>query len=81
MKKSILITGSTDNIGKLAALQLAKEGHDIYVHGRNPEKLDKVITKIKTLSGNQNIHGFSADFSNLNEVKAMVDQVVKPFLR
>ena len=39
MKKSILITGSTDGIGKLAAFKLAKEGHNFYLHGRSAEKL------------------------------------------
>ena len=47
MQKHILITGSTDGIGKLAAIRLAKDGHQIYLHGRNPQKLDKVIEEVK----------------------------------
>ncbi|MEO1258593.1 MAG: SDR family NAD(P)-dependent oxidoreductase [Bacteroidota bacterium] len=75
MKKTILITGSTDGIGKLAAIKLAHDGHEIYLHGRNPEKLAAVISEIKTLTKNTNLKGFVADFSNLEDVKEMAQQV------
>ncbi len=75
MNKTILITGSTDGIGKLAAIKLAKKGHVIYLHGRNSAKLEKVISEVKTLSNNHNIKGFTADFSDLEAVKTMATQV------
>lgn len=75
MNKIILITGSTDGIGKLAAIKLAKEGHEIYLHGRSIEKLTKVIAEIKALSNNENVKGFVADFSDLEAVKEMANQV------
>lgn len=75
MKKTILITGSTDGIGKLAAIKLAKEGHEIFLHGRNQSKLEQVVAEIKTLSNNPNIKGFVADFSDLNEVKSMAQDI------
>lgn len=77
MKKIILITGSTDGIGKLAAIKLAHDGHHIYIHGRNAEKLKAVISKIKSATGNVNIHGYQADFSDLNAVKNMANQMNK----
>lgn len=75
MKKTIVITGSTDGIGKLAAIKLAKEGHEIYLHGRNPEKLSTVKAEIKEVSNNENIKGFVADFSDLEAVKQMAHQI------
>lgn len=73
--KTILITGSTDGIGKLTALKLAKEGHEVYVHGRSKAKVDSVIAKIKKASNNENIKGFVADFSDLNAVKQLAEQI------
>lgn len=77
MKKTILITGSTDGIGKLAAIKLAKDGHEIYLHGRNSEKLEAVISEIKTASNNDNIKGFVADFADLEAVKKMAATINK----
>lgn len=77
MKKNILITGSTDGIGKLAAIKLAKEGHSIYLHGRNAAKLEAVISEVKELSDNDKINGFVADFSDLEAVRQMAQQIKK----
>ncbi|OIQ23851.1 SDR family NAD(P)-dependent oxidoreductase [Lacinutrix sp. MedPE-SW] len=73
--KTILITGSTDGIGKLTALKLAIEGHKVYIHGRSKAKVDSVITEIKNASNNENIKGFIADFSDLNAVKQMAARI------
>lgn len=75
--KTIIITGSTDGIGKLTALKLAKEGHHIYLHGRSEAKLNTVISELKEASNNQNIKGFVADFSDLNAVKQLAEKIKK----
>ncbi|MGM8870826.1 SDR family NAD(P)-dependent oxidoreductase [Psychrobacter sp. 2Y5] len=78
MTKTILITGSTDGIGKLAALNLAKAGHQVYLHGRDADKLDKVIMEVKaaaTSAAADNIDGFVADLSDLHAVHKMAAEV------
>lgn len=75
MKKTILITGSTDGIGLLAAINLAREGHIIYVHGRNEEKVSATISEIRSITKNEMVNGFVADFSDLDAVKIMAQQV------
>ncbi len=76
MKKTILITGSTDGIGKLAAIKLADEGHSILIHGRSQEKLSAVIAEIHEETGNKDVKGFTADFSDLDSVKQMTETII-----
>lgn len=78
MYKTILITGSTDGIGKLAALKLAEAGHQVYLHGRDADKLASVITEVQAVATGEavdRVGGFVADFSDLTAVLKMASDV------
>lgn len=77
--KTILITGSTDGIGKLCASKLAKDQHQILLHGRNPEKLNKTVNEIKATSSNDNVSGFVADLSDFGSLQTMVVNLSNTF--
>ena len=76
--KTIFITGATDGIGKLTAIDFAKQNKDdtILIHGRNKNKLDIVAEEIKSASGNQNIESYTADFSSMNDVRRLSKEVL-----
>jgi retinol dehydrogenase 14 len=73
--KIILITGSSDGIGKQTALDLAEMGATVIVHGRDPEKTKNVAAEIQESSGNSRVDFFVADFSSLREVKNVAVQL------
>ncbi|MEO0404484.1 MAG: SDR family NAD(P)-dependent oxidoreductase, partial [Bacteroidota bacterium] len=73
--KTIFITGSTDGIGKSAALQLAQLNHHLILHGRNSEKLRATIEEIKLKSKNQNVTGFLADLGDLEQTKRLASEI------
>jgi len=75
MKKTILITGSTDGIGLKAAETLAAQGHTILLHGRNESKLEAAKKLVSSLSKEGEVDGFIADLSRLNEVERLADDV------
>ncbi|USD25125.1 SDR family NAD(P)-dependent oxidoreductase [Flagellimonas marinaquae] len=75
--KTILVTGSTDGIGKLTAIALAKNGNRILLHGRNPKKLEKTITELKEAANHENIIGFVSDLSDFESIRHMVGEISK----
>lgn len=47
----ILITGASDGIGRALALEAARLGAQVILHGRNTAKLEKVYDEIEALDG------------------------------
>jgi NAD(P)-dependent dehydrogenase (short-subunit alcohol dehydrogenase family) len=79
--KIILITGSTDGIGKQTALDLAEMGSTVIIHGRDPERTKSAAAEIKETTGNPSIDFFVADFSSLEEVKRLSNQLHEKYDR
>ena len=73
--KTVLITGSTDGIGKETAIELAKKGAAILIHSRSSEKGEVVVNEIKSITSNKNIESFAADFSSLKQVKILSEKI------
>ncbi|RIN30731.1 SDR family NAD(P)-dependent oxidoreductase [Staphylococcus succinus] len=77
--KTIIITGSTDGIGKHLATKLAGEGHKMIIHGRNHLKLKQAIKDIQTQSGNDDIHAYQADFAKKEDVYQFSQNIKNDF--
>ncbi|WP_028594910.1 SDR family NAD(P)-dependent oxidoreductase [Paenibacillus assamensis] len=46
--KTALVTGSTRGIGKAIAIELAKEGANVLINGRNHEEVERTVNEIKS---------------------------------
>jgi len=82
--RTILITGSTDGIGKQTALELAKNAENyVIVHGRDEARCKNTVSAIKSATGigNDKIDYVVADFANMKAVKAMAAEVERRFPR
>ena len=70
-----LITGSTDGIGRHTALQLAKRGATVLIHGRNPQRVSDTVSAIQQQSGSSSVTGYTADMSDLAAVRQLAAAV------
>ncbi|HMA05990.1 MAG TPA: SDR family oxidoreductase [Methanomicrobiales archaeon] len=73
--KTILVTGSTDGIGKATARALARQGHRVLIHGRDSAKVRTVVGEIGKETGSAEPDHFTADISSFAGVRSLVDQV------
>ena len=71
----ILVTGSTDGLGKSTARDLAATGATVLLHGRDPERGDAAVREIREETDNDRLHYYVADFSSLEEVHRLADEV------
>lgn len=74
--KTVLVTGSTDGIGKQTALELAKMGASVIVHGRNINRAQKTAGEISSLTGVA-VNFVVGDFTSLDQVRQLADDVLK----
>src|ERR1700761_9503532 len=73
--KKALVTGSTAGIGFAIAKQLAKENAHVYINGRTAARVDAAVKKLKDETGNPNIKGLIADFSDSKQIEALIQQL------
>lgn len=74
-EKQILITGSTDGIGRETARRLAEKGHRVIIHGRNREKAEITARNITKDTGNGNISLVIGDLSSQQDIHTMSDEL------
>ncbi len=80
-RKIILITGSTNGIGKATAKALAQQGHFVIIHGRDKTRTQAVCEEIKSETGNSNVDMLLADLFLLTDVKRMADEFKQKYDR
>ena len=73
--KTVLITGSTDGVGKLVAQRLAQAGAHVLLHGRNREKGRQALADTRAATGSDRLEFHLADLASLREVHGLADMV------
>jgi len=73
--KTVLITGSTDGVGRYVAMRLAAAGARVLIHGRDSTRAQALCDEIKRISGREPMF-YQADLSSLAEVREFAELVL-----
>lgn len=76
-RRTALVTGSTDGIGRQTALELARAGLRVVVHGRSKPRVEDAVTYIRSLVEGAELEAVSFDLGSLASVRKGADQVIE----
>ena len=69
--KTALVTGSTKGIGKAIAIELAREGVNVLINGRNFEDVERTVNEIKSDFPNTFPRNAAADIVDIQQREAL----------
>jgi retinol dehydrogenase 12 len=71
----VLLTGATRGIGRAAAIELAREGVEVALVGREAERVKAVAEAAKATGGGAPVHEHVADLTLMADVRALAEEV------
>lgn len=72
--KTALVTGSTKGIGKAIAIELAKEGVNVLINGRNYEEVERTVNEIKSDFPATSPQNATADIVDIEQREALLEK-------
>jgi NAD(P)-dependent dehydrogenase (short-subunit alcohol dehydrogenase family) len=72
--KTVLVTGSTDGVGRYVAARLASAGAKVLIHGRNRERAKALVDEIRREGRGEAVF-YAADLSSLDSVRQLAGMV------
>ena len=78
--KNCLITGATGGLGKEIAKEFAKNGCNLFLTGRNNDKLNSLKNELENSQNEIKIDFKDADLSDDNEIQTLIEKVKNTFV-
>ncbi|MFE2582844.1 SDR family NAD(P)-dependent oxidoreductase [Streptomyces sp. NPDC059378] len=74
-RRTVLVTGSTSGIGEAIAAAFARDGADVVVNGRDPQRTDAAAERIRATDTRGEIRAVAADVSTAEGARILTDAV------
>lgn len=71
----VLLTGATRGIGRAAAIELAREGVEVALVGRDAERVEALAREAEGAGGGAPVHQHVADLTLMADVRALAEEV------
>ncbi|GAA1935145.1 SDR family NAD(P)-dependent oxidoreductase [Kitasatospora viridis] len=73
--RTVLVTGTTQGLGRALALDLAGQGATVLLHGRDPERLAEAAAEVRAAGSEARC--YRADLGDLAQVRALADRLLQ----
>ena len=77
--KTCFLTGTSGGLGKEIALELANRNCNLFLTGRNKNKINELKNIIKKSNDKIEIHYEIGDFNNMNDIKNIINKARNSF--
>jgi NAD(P)-dependent dehydrogenase (short-subunit alcohol dehydrogenase family) len=74
--KVVLVTGATDGLGRALAVELAREGAVVLVHGRDAGRIADTVAQVKAETGSDKVRTYQADLAELSQVRELAEELL-----
>ena len=75
----VVLTGATRGIGRAAGSELARQGAEVALVGRDPERVRSVAEEAKAAGGAVRIDALVADLALMSNVRALADEISRRY--
>jgi short-subunit dehydrogenase len=73
----VVLTGATRGIGRAAAVELARQGVDVALVGRDADRVSAVAAQARGAGGGAQVHEHVADLTLMSEVRTLAAEAIK----
>jgi NAD(P)-dependent dehydrogenase (short-subunit alcohol dehydrogenase family) len=67
--KTCLVTGATNGIGRVTAVEMASMGGELFLTYRDKVRADETVAEIRYRTGNENVHLLHADLGSQKQIR------------
>src|ERR1700754_3788457 len=81
LKPICLITGATEGIGRMTALELAAKGFTVVIAARDAAKAEALVKEIRAVTSRRDAEYITADLRSLGQVRALAESFHRRYPR
>lgn len=78
-RKTALITGANAGMGRVTALELARQGYEVLLLCRNRQKGEAALADIRRKTANEHLHLIPCDLSSQADIRRVAAQICERF--